>query len=69
MLRKQRGRVIGEEYVLFHQVGRYRRERLPKERERSAQAWPVRLPLASSFFLALAGGLRRGRPTLEDRYQ
>jgi hypothetical protein len=68
MLRKQRGRQVAEARLPFQKVGRYRRERLPKERERSAQAWSVRLPLASSLLPALAGGLRRGRPTFADRY-
>ena len=48
---------------VVREVARYRRERTPKERERSAQAGPVRLSLASSFRPALTCGLRRGRAT------
>jgi hypothetical protein len=36
---------------------------MPKERERSAQVWTVRLFLASSFRPALTCGLRRARAT------
>ncbi len=45
-------------------MARYRRERTPKERERSAQVWPVRIPLASTFLPPLTCSLRRGDATL-----
>ena len=48
---------------VVREVGRYRRERRPKERERSAQVWTVRLSLVSSFLPPLSCGLWRGRLT------
>lgn len=54
----------GNHSPVVQKVARYRRERSPKERERSDHAWAVRLSLASSFRTALTCGLRRGRATL-----
>jgi len=54
---------LSHRFDMRAKVGRYRRERRPKERERSAQAWTARLSLVSSFRPSLSCGLRRGRPT------
>ena len=49
--------------AVLPKVVRYRRERMSMDRESSAQAEPIRLPLASSFLHPLSCGLRRGRAT------
>jgi hypothetical protein len=51
----------------FSKVARYRRERMPMDRERTAQAVTFRLPLASSFLPSLSCGLRRGRATFAGK--
>jgi hypothetical protein len=48
-------------------VARYRRERMPKGYERTAQEQPASLSLASSFLHPLSCGLRRGRATCAAR--
>jgi hypothetical protein len=49
--------------AVLPKVARYRRERRSMDRESSAQAESIRLPMASSFLHPLACGLRRGRAT------
>jgi hypothetical protein len=60
---RKSGNRIKSHGVNTSKVVRYRRERMPKGCERTAQAQPASRSLASSFLHPLSCGLRRGRAT------
>jgi hypothetical protein len=64
---KRIDKLLGELGLHFSKVARYRRKRMPKECERTAQAQPASRSLASSFLHPLTCGLRRGRATSAAR--